>query len=263
MALVITPPFWLTLWFKIISGIFIITIVTFSLRYFFTRKYKRRLHELIVQQKVQDERERISRELHDSIGSNLTSIITGLEISKKISSASGSDDLSENISSLEKHTRDTIDELRQTIWSLQEEVKNIGDLNEKVKEYLLHKIKLNKKPDVKFNFDGSPASPLSTAEALNFFRIIQEAINNAVKYACCSLIEINILGKSGTVFITISDDGKGFDVEKTTFECNGFGISNMRKRAEQVNAGLEICSTTGKGTKVKVIKQYDKPNLNR
>ncbi len=252
----IIPPFWLTSWFKFLSGTLILTVTFFSLRYFLTRKYKRQLLELSTQQKIQNERERISRELHDNIGSNLTSIITGLEISKKFFEKGDKKNLSENISSLETHTRNTIDELRQTIWSLHEDVKTIADLNEKIRDFILHQIKFHEKPEVNYYFSGDDSQSISSVEALNLFRIIQEGVSNALKYADCSNITISAESNSKMLSLKIKDDGKGFDLDNAIASGNNFGLKNMKLRAEQINAGFEIYSDNS-GSTIKIIKEFD------
>ncbi|NOG99728.1 MAG: hypothetical protein HND52_17345 [Ignavibacteriae bacterium] len=252
----IIPPFWLTTWFRILSSIIFITLGVLLLRSLFTKKYKQRLRELATKQKIQNERERISRELHDSIGSNLTSIITGLEISKKYFDKGDRLNLSENISSLECHTRNTIEELRQTIWSLHEDVKNFGDLNEKIRELLLHKIKLGDNLNVKYKFKGDESFSISSVDALNIFRIFQEAVNNAVKYSECSEIKLSGKLENNSFILKISDNGKGFDVQAAASCVDKFGLKNMEQRADQIDAVLKIESEIGLGTIITVTKSF-------
>ena len=162
LSIIIHPPFWMTDWFRILSGSLLLISFILLIRFISTQKLKKKLHEAEIQQKLQGERERISRELHDSIGANLTSIITGLEISKRYSKKNDKKNLIENISSLEDHTRNTIDELRQTIWSLHNEVNQVKELNEKIKEHILHKAKFGDEPKIQFYFDGDGDIKLSS-----------------------------------------------------------------------------------------------------
>ena len=252
LSIIIHPPFWMTDWFRILSGSLLLISFILLIRFISTQKLKKKLHEAEIQQKLQGERERISRELHDSIGANLTSIITGLEISKRYSKKNDKKNLIENISSLEDHTRNTIDELRQTIWSLHNEVNQVKELNEKIKEHILHKAKFGDEPKIQFYFDGDGDIKLSSSEALNLFRIVQESINNAIKYANSSEIKIDVKTDDSKLTIIVRDDGAGFDQGRTEMDSNGLGIINMKKRAAEINANLKIDAVINKGTSIKI-----------
>jgi len=252
LSIIIHPPFWMTAWFRIISSTLILICFILLIRFISTQKLKKKLHEAEIRQKLQEERERISRELHDNIGANLTSIITGLEILKRYSMKDDKKNLIENISSLGDHTRNTIDELRQTIWSLHNEVNEVKELNEKIKEYILHRVKFGNKQKIKFYFDGNGNIKLSSSEALNLFRIVQESINNAIKYSNGSEIKVYVEAEGSMLKIIIRDYGTGFDQSRTEIDSNGLGLINMKKRAAVINAILKIDSVINKGTSIKI-----------
>ena len=242
----------MTAWFRIISSTLILICFILLIRFISTQKLKKKLREAEIRQKLQEERERISRELHDNIGANLTSIITGLEILKRYSMKDDKKNLIENISSLGDHTRNTIDELRQTIWSLHNEVNEVKELNEKIKEYILHRVKFGNKQKIKFYFDGNGNIKLSSSEALNLFRIVQESINNAIKYSNGSEIKVYVEAEGSMLKIIIRDYGTGFDQSRTEIDSNGLGLINMKKRAAVINAILKIDSVINKGTSIKI-----------
>jgi signal transduction histidine kinase len=84
---------------------------------------------------------------------------------------------------------------------------------------------------------------------MNIYRIIQEAINNALKYADASSIEIHVSGEGNHVRFAIQDNGKGFD--QTTVDL-GNGLRNMKKRADDIQAKLELHTEQGVGTKIQL-----------
>ena len=88
----------------------------------------------------------------------------------------------------------------------------------------------------------------SALEGIQVYRIIQEAVNNAIKYADAKNIEINF-GYDDALKIEIKDDGKGFDLEKVK---KGNGIKNMKSRAKKLEAKIEINSTIEKGTLIRL-----------
>jgi signal transduction histidine kinase len=85
---------------------------------------------------------------------------------------------------------------------------------------------------------------------MNIYRIIQEAINNAIKYAEASMIKVDILKQDKNIQFKITDNGKGF--EKNNLK-QGNGLNNMKKRAKEIGADIDIDSQLNKGTEVLII----------
>jgi signal transduction histidine kinase len=85
---------------------------------------------------------------------------------------------------------------------------------------------------------------------MNIYRITQEAVNNAMKYAEAKNILLNAKSVDHQVQITVTDDGRGFDIDETEL---GNGIRNMEKRASELNSTLSINSETGKGTRITLV----------
>ena len=93
---------------------------------------------------------------------------------------------------------------------------------------------------------------LSPAVALNIFSICQEAFNNCLKHSNCNKIHIVFKGNTEQQFLfSITDNGKGFDTNNCE-KTNHYGIQNMKARAKECNATLNINSTPGKGTNVTI-----------
>ena len=84
---------------------------------------------------------------------------------------------------------------------------------------------------------------------LNIYRIMQEQINNIVKHAHASHIDINVKGDHRTLQVTVADDGQGFDLNK---KRKGIGVSNMINRVESFNGELNIDTSEGKGTRLNI-----------
>lgn len=82
---------------------------------------------------------------------------------------------------------------------------------------------------------------------MNIFRVFQESINNAIKYAQCDQINVLINQEKDKLLVSIKDDGKGFD-PATNIENNG--LRNMRERISQSEGSLNIISSSGNGTEV-------------
>jgi signal transduction histidine kinase len=104
-----------------------------------------------------------------------------------------------------------------------------------------------------FNIDSEidQKTTLSSIIGMNIYRIIQEAVNNAIKYAKANTITVNLSEEKNVLKIEIKDNGKGFDVNSVEL---GNGLNNMKKRAQEINARFEIDSKEGAGTIITISK---------
>lgn len=221
--------FWSTLGFVLLG---LITLV-------FWWRQKKKSQELALkskEEKAQQEKLRISRDLHDHIGAELTLIKSKIDIlAFKSEDPSRKQDL-ENVSAFSKNA---IEQLRKTIWATNREDLSISDFTDELKAYAL-------RFENHTSFHESDSEVLIPSDlALGTFRICQEAIQNAVKYAEGADIAVIITGIGGKLQVMIQDEGPGFDQNK----AQGYGLENMRSRAEEMSGTMQIESTS-RGTKV-------------
>ena len=115
--------------------------------------------------------------------------------------------------------------------------------------------RLNETTGTGTKFHCSVCGHLSIDEdlKLNIYRIVQEQTNNILKYATASLASITINENNGTVYLSIIDNGKGFD---TLTKRNGIGISNIINRIESYNGEVILESSPGKGCKLEIRIPY-------
>lgn len=212
-------------------------------------KNKLALKEAQSYNKLQDQRLRISRDLHDNIGSQLTFIISSVENLKFLTK--DMDQLfTDKFQQIIQFSKDTIGQLRDTIWAMNQNEISFENLESRMLSFL-DKAKLSNEK-VKINFNSEITEPLflTSVKGINLFRVVQEAINNALKHADASTINISVIQKSEIISIEISDDGKGFDI---TSIGAGFGLENMQKRIEEVGGNFKIQSAEGRGTQIRII----------
>ncbi len=244
----VKPPFWLTWWFILITLVSGVLVISFIVRYLSQRKLKTQLRQAEEEQKLQKEKERISRELHDNVGSQLTYIIRSLDT---LSYKSGQQDqqMVRQLDALSDFSRDTLSQLRESIWAINSKVIPLSELLARVHEYLN---KINSSFDqtkIKLEADYADDIPLKPGIAINSFRIIQEAITNSLKYAEATQVLITLKQQSNQdLEFVISDNGKGFDLN--SLEKKGYGLDNMRARALETGALFHLESEPGKGTRV-------------
>ena len=208
---------------------------------------KTALAKIETQNKLQEQRLRISRDLHDNIGAQLTFIISSID-NLKFGFTDISEKLGSKLSNISSFTQQTIYELRDTIWAMNKENITFEDLQDRIANFIEHAKNASEKTDFSFNIEGNidEAHVFSSVVGMNIYRIIQEAVNNALKYASADEIEVNISEKEAKYNIEITDDGIGFDQDNTEL---GNGLNNMKKRAREVGGTLHIKSSK-KGTSV-------------
>jgi signal transduction histidine kinase len=233
------------------SGLLIFSIISFGLykrQQHKRREYKNKLKlkEAQTYNKLQDQRLRISRDLHDNIGSQLTFIISSIDNLKFLTQKSN-DNLRNKLSEINQFANGTIAQLRDTIWAMNKNEIPIEDFQTRILTFI-EKAK-TATTNIKFSFNASIAEDFTftSIKGINVFRIIQEAINNSIKYSNASEISVNITENEKFVEISISDNGIGFD--KNTIEL-GNGLENMQKRIEEIGGDISIKSKVNEGTTI-------------
>jgi signal transduction histidine kinase len=210
---------------------------------------KSAIAKIETQNKLQEQRLDISRDLHDNIGSQLTFIISSVDNIKYAFDIQNAK-LDSKLSGISNFAKSTIIELRDTIWAMNKSEITFEDLQARIHNFI--EKAQEAKEEIQFNFavDASLKNiKFTSVEGMNLYRTIQEAINNSIKYANPKNITISIKPSENIILITIVDDGHGFDKENTEF---GNGIHNMRKRISDINGLFDIQSSIETGTVIEV-----------
>lgn len=218
-------------------------------------KLKDRIAEEQTKNKLQEERLRISRDLHDNIGSQLTFLTSSMDNMKFISKE---EKVTHKLNDLTTFTRSTISQLRDTIWAMNKESLTIDDLQGRLLNYIEDARKSTE--EVIFDLHKTEISDrivFSATQGVNLFRIVQESINNALKYAAPSKIEVDISLNPTEVIFTVKDNGIGFSPEEIVY---GNGLKNMEQRAKEIGAVFQLNSIKGSGTTIIVRIEKDKLN---
>lgn len=215
---------------------------------------KNALVKIETQNRLQEQRLRISRDLHDNIGSQLTFITSSLD-NLKYGMKDPNDQTKNKLTEIGAFAKTTINELRDTIWAINKEHITFEDLEGRLGN-LLDQAR-TAAPETQFSLDVDKhldrSLALTSVEGMNVYRIIQEGVNNAIKYASASRVDIMLSRKQNTLETIIKDNGKGFDVNNPAL---GNGLTNMTKRAKDIDAAYTIESALGSGTNIKVILPY-------
>ena len=208
------------------------------------------LHEVIGAQ--EDERMRISRELHDETSQSLAALLLGLD-TIGIASKNGIDGIELHIQNLKRITEDMMDNIHRLIADLRPSLLDDLGLVPAIEWYGEQRLKqqgLDFKLEENICDERLPP-PVETV----LFRIVQEGLTNVIRHARASLIKIRLLKSQDLVTLEICDDGIGFDPQKletTEPAGRGLGLLGMRERTAILGGTFEVDTAIGKGTIVRI-----------
>jgi len=228
----VNPYFQHTIWFKLLLAVF--AVMLFLVFMFYRKQQRKRLEKI---------RNRIATDLHDDMGSTLSSIrifsdVAKKQIEEKPETVQLLDRISNNATSLSENMQDII-------WTIRSDNDTLEDLVSRMREFGL---RVCDAKNIRFNIIVSQsfkASKLTLEQRRNLYLIFKESLNNAVKYAEASQIDLHLNLKSRFLKMEISDNGKGFDMDKIK---RGNGLNNLEKRAKEIDGQIDIKSEPGKGT---------------
>ena len=198
-----------------------------------------------LQQAMLNERLRISRELHDDIGSTLSGIVLYSHMAENQVRAQQAGEVENSLNVIQRSANDMVSRLNDLVWAVNPEHNSLKNLMQKLEEYATEMTMVK-------NIKVQVSAPENLAEIQlpvesrhNIYLLGKEAINNAVKYSEASLLELSVHQFDHVIEFTITDNGKGFDMATVK---KGNGLMNMYKRADEMAAILSVQSAPGKGT---------------
>lgn len=239
----IIPPFWKRWWFYGLCA-FTIALIVYSL-------YRYRINELLKRQAI---RNKIAQDLHDNVGSTLSSISVYSQVAKIYHQQHKQDDLQSTLEKISGASSEMISELNDTVWAINPRNDNM--------EVILQRMESLARPllasqDIRFHFSHDEAVQhvnLEMETRKNFYLVFKEAVNNVLKYAGAKNLWISIQQKGKFIHMNIKDDGKGFDLTKTSegYKSSdvfggGNGLKNMQLRAKEMKGHLRIDTAPNNG----------------
>jgi signal transduction histidine kinase len=242
----IQPPFWRSWWFLGLLAFGGLLTVVVSVRLYIVIKLRQQMRRLETEYRVQQERERIARDLHDNVGSHLAYIINSLEETPGQAGTT----VAANAQDLREYTKQTISQLRETIWAIRQEAISVRELGAKIQK-LIWQISSHR-PDFEYEvvIQGNQEAELTPAQALNLFRIAQEAVNNVFKHSHSTCVWVTLTVKQQAhLEMRIEDRGQGFERDSQGPEDH-YGLVNMQERAKELGAYFKIYSVPAQGTEV-------------
>jgi signal transduction histidine kinase len=207
-----------------------------------------RLFEASRELSVIEERNRLARELHDSMTQNLFSLTLTAEAASELVHADPARAEAE-IDRIRALARDTQAELRSLIFELRPPQLEADGLVATIRKDLevlgrAHGLKAD------LRVHGTPE--LDSTVEVELYRIVQEALNNALRHAKADTVEVELDAREGVITIIVRDDGVGFDPSARAIRERRLGLTSMRERAERLGGTFRVESSPGAGTTVSV-----------
>jgi signal transduction histidine kinase len=197
---------------------------------------------------VAQERNRLARDLHDSVAQTLYGLTLQAEAASRRLLSGHVDTVADYLSEIRQSAQETLQETRLLIFELQPPVLEQQGLAPAIKARLES---VEGRSDLKIQLHLDEVGRLPTGIEVAVYRIAQEALNNIIKHAHASQVQVTLARDDGIVSLEVADDGIGFDPRAVSQQA-GMGLKGMRERAAQINGKLRVISEPGRGTQVQL-----------
>ncbi len=242
LAFYVRPPFYRRVWFLLLATVLIsaLVILLYRLRL-------RRLHSEF--QAVLAERNRMAREIHDTLAQSFVGVSVQLELTAQLIAQSQVAAAGQQIDRTREYVREGLAEARRSIWDLR-----AITAKHTLPTRLTRLAEQSTTASLPIHLDiGGTYRALDPTLEDEVLRIAQEALSNVTRHSRAKHISVDLRYHSSRLTLTITDDGRGFQASDDSLPARGhFGLQGMRERATQIHAQLTIESSPGLGTTIKL-----------
>lgn len=235
LRIYIRPPFWRTAWF-LSTLLTIIAMIIYGM-------HRLRIKRLLAVERI---RNRVARDLHDDMGSTLSTI----NILSSMAKAKLSTDMfkaSEYINKISDNSQRMMEAMDDIVWAIKPSNDSMQKVVARMREFATNVFEA-KDIDIEFKADEEVNDAQIGMEARrDFFLVFKEAVNNAAKYSKCSRADVHIFIDHHKLVMQVKDNGIGFNVKQAD---GGNGLGNMQKRADAMKGNVQIISSENSGTTV-------------
>lgn len=234
----VIPPYYKTGWFRMLISLAIVGLV--SLAFWYREQQQRRLDAI---------RRRIARDLHDDMGSTLSSIRFFSEVAQNRLSDAEHADARSLLRRIADSAGTLSDAVREIVWAIGGKNDQLDDLVTRMREFGL---RICEAKNISFKTDlpdPMPQRTLRPDQLRNIYLIFKEAVNNAAKYADCTEIQLRLRIRRQFLTLEIYDNGRGFDPAAVASQ-GGNGLPNLRQRAAEIGGKLGLETAPGQGVRV-------------
>ncbi|WP_255069102.1 histidine kinase [Lacihabitans sp. LS3-19] len=231
----IEEAIWQKWWFFPMIAFYILLLIGIGFYFFFLYNFRQKM-------KMQQLRNKISSDLHDEVGSNLSSIAIYTQVLKKGLKDSN---LLPILDKITANSKESVTLMQDTVWALNPNNDSPERLFKRIEAYAREV--LSEKNISYFQQTDIPMEKvkLDMEDRKNLYLILKEGINNIAKHAEATKASLEVSEKNQKIIFTLTDNGVGFEIDQKT---EGNGLRNFKERAEESNFELKIESDAGKGT---------------
>jgi ligand-binding sensor domain-containing protein/anti-sigma regulatory factor (Ser/Thr protein kinase) len=228
LIIAIHPPFWQTWWF---NSLLVVTIVLIL-----AGLYKYRINQLL---KLQGMRNDISRDLHDDVGATLGSIRILSEVVKTKMETGEQEQAFSLLKKISSHSLEMVENMNDIVWAINPKNENVEKVVQRLTDFA-QSICASKDIQLEFMTEETALKQKLAMESVkNIYLIVKEAMNNAIKHAECHKLKVTVKSQTGSLEISVFDDGKGFDRQLVR---TGNGLFNMESRVKDMKGSVSILS---------------------
>jgi PAS domain S-box-containing protein len=195
-----------------------------------------------------EERQRLARDLHDSLSQTLFASSTVSESLVRLLDQQGGEALVPHLDRLHRLNQSALSDLRMMLWELRPEQLVKLSFGVELQELI---VALKGRKEIEVDEHVEEQAPLPPDVQIAFYRITQEAFTNIIKHATATRIQVSFVSRPEYVELHIEDNGVGFDTREIHADM-GMGLQNMRERAALIGASIEIRSEKGAGMQLTV-----------
>jgi ligand-binding sensor domain-containing protein/two-component sensor histidine kinase len=239
----VVRPFWKRWWFYSLC-IIVISGILYAV-------YRYRVNELVKRQAIRD---KIAQDLHDNLGSTLSSISIYSQVAKIHGQKNQKDGLNELLEKISNTSNEMVTEMNDIVWAINPRNDSMDKIVQRMESFAKP---LAAARNIRFDlyYDKPVLSlQMDMDKRKNFYLIFKEAINNAIKYSGASALTAEIKMIDNWLVLKVKDNGVGFNPEKEMTEqkltLSGNGLNNMYRRASELNGKLTIESNSGLGSEI-------------
>lgn len=238
-TIVIHPSWWQSWWFRSAMVLLGLGLMLWGIRAYYSRKLQKQRMSFEKQKAVEQERTRIAMEMHDDLGSGLTSIrylAEGLTNDAPVQARS-------TAAKIVSSARLLVDNMNDIIWTMKSDNNTLEETLGYIRKQAADQLE---NAGIPYHFDFPKQVPpvkLGNEQKRNLLLIAKEVVHNIVKHANATAVNISAEMDEKTLKIIIADNGKGFD--PVALPLVGNGLRNISRRAKEMNAKLEITRSEG------------------
>jgi ligand-binding sensor domain-containing protein/signal transduction histidine kinase len=245
LRLTVVPQFWERGTVRVAGAVSLLGAVAATVWSLERGRSRRRLQRAEAQEAMERERQRIARDLHDDLGSDLTEIML---LGEAAQASNSTERVRANASAIASRSRQAAAAMDEIIWTVNprnDSVPRLADHVAALARRLFDPLPVQLSIEI---MEDIPVLPLPATARHALFLAIKEAQNNVAKHSSATEIRVAVACKDGRLVVTVEDNGRGFDAVQSANIRNG--LENMRQRMESIGGTFRLETQPGGGTRV-------------